>query len=85
MQVEENRSPQLSRQAYVWRVRLRVSAPEPGTFGSSCAPHPLPLVAGVVVVLYVLAAIFAPQVTGPRSGQGQPAPAPAPARLGRGR
>jgi ABC-type dipeptide/oligopeptide/nickel transport system permease subunit len=63
MQVDTGSQPFLSRQAYVWGVRLRVLRQNLADFLRQLRHHPLALVAGIIVVLYVLAAVFAPQVT----------------------
>jgi ABC-type dipeptide/oligopeptide/nickel transport system permease subunit len=57
--VEENRLAQL---AYAWRVRLRVLGRNLRNFWIELRGRPLPLLGGVVVVIYVAGAIFAPQV-----------------------
>lgn len=53
----------LARQGYVWRLRLRLLRQNLGNFLSDLRQHPLALLAGIVVLAYILAAIFAPYLT----------------------
>ena len=53
----------IARQAYLWRVRLRVWRRNTAEFLAELRNHPLALLGGIVIVLYVLAAIFAPLIT----------------------
>jgi ABC-type dipeptide/oligopeptide/nickel transport system permease subunit len=63
MQVELGSQPFLARQAYAWGIRLRVLRRNLVDFLRQLRHHPLALVGGIVVVLYILAAIFAPHIT----------------------
>ena len=53
----------LEREAYVWRVRLRVLRSNFANFISDLWRRPLALIGGVIVVIYILAAVFASQIT----------------------
>ncbi|RMF31935.1 MAG: ABC transporter permease [Chloroflexi bacterium] len=51
------------RQAYLWRIRLRVWRRNLADFLAALREHPLALAGGIVILLYVLAALFAPYIT----------------------
>ena len=53
----------LSRLGYAWGVRLRVLRRNLVEFLIALRQHPLVVLAGLVIVVYVLAAIFAPYLT----------------------
>ncbi len=53
----------LARQGYIWRIRLNVWRRNVTGFLDELRRRPLALLGGVVVVAYVLAAVFAPQIT----------------------
>jgi ABC-type dipeptide/oligopeptide/nickel transport system permease subunit len=53
----------LARTAYVWRIRLRLLRGNLREFWIELRTRPLALLGGIVVVLYVLAAIFAGQIS----------------------
>jgi ABC-type dipeptide/oligopeptide/nickel transport system permease subunit len=53
----------LARQGYVWRLRLRLLRQNLGNLLSDLRQHPLALLAGIVVLAYILAAVFAPQLS----------------------
>jgi len=53
----------LPRLAYGWGVRLGVLRQNTGHFLRELAQHRLALIAGIIIVVYVLAAIFAPYIT----------------------
>jgi ABC-type dipeptide/oligopeptide/nickel transport system permease subunit len=53
----------LSRLIYAWGVRLRVLGRNLGDFLVELRQHPLVVLAGLVIVVYVLAAILAPYLT----------------------
>jgi ABC-type dipeptide/oligopeptide/nickel transport system permease subunit len=53
----------LGRRAYAWRIRLRLAAANTREFWIQLRGRPLALLGGVVVVLYILAAIFASQIS----------------------
>ncbi|MCL7453788.1 MAG: ABC transporter permease [Anaerolineae bacterium] len=52
----------IARMAYVWRIRLRLLRGNLGDFWIQLRSRPLALLGGIVVVLYILAAIFAEQI-----------------------
>jgi len=52
----------IARRAYVWRIRLRLLRGNLHEFWIQLRGRPLALVGGIVVVLYILAAIFAGQI-----------------------
>lgn len=60
-------SPQIespiARQAYLWRIRLNVWRRNAADFLAELRKHPLALLGGIVILLYVLAAILAPYIT----------------------
>ncbi len=53
----------ITRVAYVWRIRLRLLGRNLREFWIELRTRPLALLGGIVVVLYLLAAIFAEQVS----------------------
>ncbi len=53
----------LARQAYLWNVRLRLLWKNLTDFLRELVGHPIALLGGVIILLYILAAIFAPQIT----------------------
>jgi peptide/nickel transport system permease protein len=53
----------LSRQAYRWGVRLRVLRRNAADFLADLAQHRLALIAGIIIIVYILAAILAPYIT----------------------
>ena len=78
MQIAQEATP-LERQRYLWRLRLRLARRNAMDFLSQLSRHPLALLSGVIILVYLLAAVFAPQITAhPR----QPAPAAGPSCLG---
>ncbi len=60
---EASESAFLPRLTYRWGVRLRVLGQNLGNFSTELAHHPLAFIAGIIVLVYILAAIFAPQLT----------------------
>jgi len=58
----EAQSP-LSRLLYLWRIRLGLSWRNLKEFLGELRKHPLALAGGVVIILYIFAAIFAEQIT----------------------
>jgi ABC-type dipeptide/oligopeptide/nickel transport system permease subunit len=52
-----------SRQAYLWRIRMRLWRQNAGEFFYQLRKHPLALIGGIIIIVYVLAAAFAPQIT----------------------
>lgn len=53
----------MARQAYLWRVRLRLWRQGAAGFLEELRQHRLALLGGIVVLVYVLAAIFAEHIT----------------------
>jgi peptide/nickel transport system permease protein len=51
------------RQVYVWRIRLSVWRRNAADFAHELRKHPLALLGGIVILVYVLAAILAPYIT----------------------
>jgi len=62
MQIAQEATP-LERQRYLWRLRLRLARRNTLDFLSQLSRHPLALLSGVIILLYLLAAVFAPQIT----------------------
>lgn len=65
----ELRSP-FQRQVYLWRIRLQIWRRNTAEFLLELRRHPLSLLGGMIVLLYLLGAILAPQVSlhDPRRG-----------------
>lgn len=63
MQVGRQFESPVARQSYLWRVRLKVWRRNTSEFLAELREHPLALLGGIVILLYVLAAIFAPLIT----------------------
>lgn len=63
MEVAPQVDSPLARQAYLWRIRLNLLRRNLSDLLAELRGHPLALMGGIVIVLFVLAAIFAPQVT----------------------
>lgn len=53
----------LGRKRYAWQVRLRLWRSNFSNFMSDLWRRPLALVGGIIVIIYILAAIFAPYIT----------------------
>jgi ABC-type dipeptide/oligopeptide/nickel transport system permease subunit len=53
----------LARRLYQWRIRLTVLRQNMGTFWLELRGRPLALVGGIIVVAYLLAAVFAPYLS----------------------
>jgi len=51
------------RLVHVWRIRQKMMSRAAREFFSDLLHHPLALIAGIIIVLYLLAAIFAPLIT----------------------
>ena len=52
-----------NRLVYLWRIRLRMLRRSSKEFMSELWTHPTALIGGIVVIIYILAAVFAPQIT----------------------
>jgi ABC-type dipeptide/oligopeptide/nickel transport system permease subunit len=63
METTGSRENRLARWLYQWRVRLRTWRQNMGTFWLELRSRPLALLGGIIVVAYVLAAIFAPYLS----------------------
>lgn len=63
MHVDLRMRPPLARRIYLWQVRLAIWRHNLADFFSQLRRHPLALLGGIVILLYVLAAIFAPHIT----------------------
>ncbi len=48
---------------HLWRIRLKLLQRSTKEFMSELLVHPTALIGGLIVILYILAAIFAPQIT----------------------
>lgn len=57
-------------QVYVWRIRLGVWRRNAVNFVDELRKHPLALMGGIVILVYVLAAILAPYITAYDPGRG---------------
>jgi ABC-type dipeptide/oligopeptide/nickel transport system permease subunit len=63
MEIAPQVATPFQRQRYLWRLRLRLLRRNALDFLSQLRGHPLALLSGVVILLYLLAAVFAPQIT----------------------
>lgn len=63
MEIAPQVTTPLQRQRYLWRLRLRLLGRNARDFLSQLSSHPLALLSGVIILLYLLAAVFAPQIT----------------------
>ena len=50
-------------QRYIWRIRLELWWDNFKNFLDELSHHPLALLGGILIIVYLLAAIFAPQIT----------------------
>jgi len=53
----------MQRLLYLWRIRWRLTLRALKEFGRQLLGHPVALVAGIIILAYLLGAIFAPQIT----------------------
>jgi ABC-type dipeptide/oligopeptide/nickel transport system permease subunit len=53
----------MQRLIYLWRIRLRVWRRAGVEFGRELLGHPVALAGGIIIVAYLLGAVFAPQIT----------------------
>jgi ABC-type dipeptide/oligopeptide/nickel transport system permease subunit len=53
----------IARRTHLWQVRLKVFSSSAKEFMGELLGHPVALIGGIILVLYILAAIFAPQIT----------------------
>jgi len=63
METVPGREPFLTRWIYLWRIRLEVWLHSAGAFLAELYRRPLALLGGIVFVVYILVAIFAPHLT----------------------
>jgi ABC-type dipeptide/oligopeptide/nickel transport system permease subunit len=63
MQTSTSAEAPLARLIYVWGIRLRILRQNLAYFLGELCHRPLALLGGIIVLVYVLAAIFAPQLT----------------------
>jgi peptide/nickel transport system permease protein len=70
MEIAPRVSSPISRQVYQWRIRLQVWVRNLAGFLGDLRRHPMALSGGVVILLYLLAAIFAPSITAHDPGRG---------------
>lgn len=63
MEVNHNIRSAFEDQVYVWRIRLEIWWRNFRNFIKALSAHPLALMGGIVVVLYLLSALFAEQIT----------------------
>ena len=63
MEIAPQVTTPFQRQRYLWRLRLRLLGRNARDFLSQLSGHPLALLSGVIILLYLLAAVFAPQIT----------------------
>jgi peptide/nickel transport system permease protein len=60
----------LKNQEYIWRIRLALWWQNTKNFLGELSRHPLALLGGIIIILYLLAAIFAPQISAYNPVQG---------------
>ncbi len=53
----------IERRIYLWRVRLKLLQNNFGQFMQELLVHPTALIGGIIVIIYILAAVFAPLIT----------------------
>jgi ABC-type dipeptide/oligopeptide/nickel transport system permease subunit len=63
MEIAPQVTTPLQRQLYLWRLRLRLLRRNALDFLRQLGGHPLAFLSGVMILLYLLAAVFAPQIT----------------------
>jgi peptide/nickel transport system permease protein len=63
MEIAPQVATPFQRQRYLWRLRLRLLRRNMLDFFRQLSEHPLALLSGVIILLYLLAAVFAPQIT----------------------
>ncbi len=70
MEIAPGAQNPLARQQYLWRIRLGLFRRNTAEFLRELRKHPLALLGGIVIVVYILAAIFAEQITIHDPGRG---------------
>lgn len=63
MEANQNIRSPLEDQIYIWRIRLEIWWRNFRNFIKALSAHPLALLGGIIVVLYLLSAVFAGQIT----------------------
>ena len=63
MEIAPGFATPMQRFVYLWRIRLRVWRRAWVEFGRDLLGHPVALVGGIIIVIYLLGAVFAPQIT----------------------
>lgn len=63
MEIAPGFATPMQRFVYLWRIRLRVWRRAGKEFGRELLGHPVALVGGIIIVAYLLGAVFAPQIT----------------------
>jgi peptide/nickel transport system permease protein len=63
MEANQNVRSPLADQIYIWRIRFNIWWRNFRNFIKALSAHPLALLGGIVVVLYLLSAVFADQIT----------------------
>ncbi|MFN2274422.1 MAG: ABC transporter permease [Anaerolineales bacterium] len=63
MEITPDIQSSLEGQEYLWRIRLELWWRNFRNFLGELSHHPLALVGGIIVIVYLFAAIFAPQIT----------------------
>lgn len=53
----------IDRLVYLWRIRLKLFQRNLKQFFTELLAHPTALIGGIIVIIYILAAVFAPQIT----------------------
>ena len=53
----------IDRLVYLWRIRLKLFQRDLKQFFTELLAHPTALIGGIIVIIYILAAVFAPQIT----------------------
>lgn len=53
----------IDRLIYLWRIRLKLWRRNLRQFMAKLIAHPTALLGGIIVIIYILAAVFAPQIT----------------------
>ncbi|HEY5731970.1 MAG TPA: ABC transporter permease [Anaerolineales bacterium] len=63
MEANQNVRSPLEDQIYIWRIRLEIWWQNFRNFVKALSVHPLALMGGILVIIYLLSAVFADQIT----------------------
>ena len=63
METDQNVRSPLEDQIYIWRIRLEIRWKNFRNFVKALSVHPLALMGGILVIVYLLSAVFADQIT----------------------